>query len=106
MRIYNKSLEFVARIYMLIQQNHNLSKDYSLCDQIKRSSVSVATNISEGYCRSKKQFKNYLDISKGSTNETNTLLQIIELVYPINTLILQEEYDHLGKQISAFSSTF
>jgi four helix bundle protein len=106
LRIYLKAVELVGRIYNLIKKNQNLSKDFSLCDQLKRASVSVVANISEGYARSKKQFKNYLEIAKGSDNEVITLLDIIKLVYGINTDELQNEYNILAKQITAFSNSF
>lgn len=103
LRIYKKALELVVKIYQLINNHPKLARDYSLNDQIKRAAVSVAANISEGYCRSKKQFQNYLSISSGSANETNTLLQIINLIYDIDTAYLQNEYILLGKQINSFS---
>ncbi len=106
LRIYQKSLNLVKDIYLLIKNNQKLSKDYSLCDQIKRASVSVPANISEGFFRSKKQTKNYLEISSGSTNEVVTQLKIIFMVYEIDTNKLQEEYTILGKQINSFSSKF
>lgn len=34
----------------------------------------------------KKQFKNYLVIAKGSTNEITTLLEIIQLVYKLRQM--------------------
>lgn len=102
--IYQKALKLVGDIYNLIKSNDTLGKDFSLCDQLKRASVSVAANISEGYCRTKKQFKNYLSIASGSANEVITLLEIVELVYKSNTKSLKEEYDYLAKQISAFSN--
>jgi len=104
LRIYQKSLELIKEIYFLIKSNPKLSKDYSLCDQIKRASISIASNISEGFFRSKKQTKNFLEISSGSSNEVVTQLKIIFLVYEINTDKLQEEYIILGKQINSFSS--
>ena len=64
LRIYLKAVELVRKIYDLVKENQNLSRDFSLCDQIKRASVSVPANISEGYARSKKQFKNYLEIKR------------------------------------------
>ena len=106
LRIYQKSLELVKETYSLIKNNPKLLKDYSLCDQIKRASISVPANISEGFFRSKKQTKNYLEISSGSANEVVTHLKVIYLVYEINTDKLQEEYIILGKQINAFSSKF
>lgn len=101
--IYQKALKLVTDIYNLIKTNDYLARDFSLSDQLKRASVSVATNISEGYCRTKKQFKNYLSIASGSANEVVTLLEIVELVYKSDTKSLKEEYDYLAKQISAFS---
>ncbi len=106
LRIYQKALVLVKVVYGFIRNNPKLSRDYSLCDQIKRASVSVPANISEGFFRSKKQTKNYLEISSGSANEVITLLKIIFLVYEINTNKLQEEYTILSKQINSFSSKF
>ena len=105
LKIYQKALNLVAKIYTLININSSLKKDFSLCDQIKRAAVSVAANISEGYFRSKKQTCNYLEIASGSSNEVVTLLKIINLVYYINTEEIQNEYIILGKQINAFSSS-
>jgi four helix bundle protein len=106
LRIYKKALELVGKIYQLIKNNSELIKDFSLCDQLKRASISVITNIAEGYFRRKKQSHYYLEIASGSCNETVSLLQIVELVYKINTKNLQEEYKILGKQINSFSKTF
>lgn len=104
--IHKKALDLVEKIYNLIRQNNELSRDFSLNDQLKRAAVSVATNISEGYCQTKKHFKSYLKIASGSANEVITLLQIVEKVYKIKTNLLQEEYRILAKQISSFSTSF
>jgi len=104
--IYNKALNLVKNIYQLINNNQILKRDYSLTDQIKRSSVSVVANISEGYFRSIKQTRNYLEIASGFSNETVTLLKIIFLIYQIETKELQNEYIILGKQINSFSKSF
>lgn len=103
LRIYQKSLDLVAKIYKLIRENPALAKDFSLNDQLKRAAVSIVACIAEGYCRSKKQFQHYLDISSGSTNEMVALLQVVTNVYNINTEELQHDYKVLGKQINSFS---
>lgn len=95
----------VNSIYSIVKSNLCLKKDYSLTDQIKRASVSVATNISEGYLRSRKQTSYYLHIAAGSANEVITLLEICSLVYKIDTLSLQNKYEVLAKQITAFSKS-
>lgn len=106
LRIYKDSLLLIKEIYDLIRISGKLNKDFSLCDQIKRAAVSVSSNISEGYYRSQKVAKNYLSIASGSTNEVVTQLEIIELVYKIDTKILQEKYRVLGRQINSLSSHF
>lgn len=106
LKIYSKSLELVKKIYKLVNANLKLMKDFSLCDQMKRASVSVPANISEGFMRSKKQFQYHLDVSSGSANEMVTLLTVVSIVYDIKTIDLQEEYIYLGKQIISFSNSF
>lgn len=103
LRIYQTGLGLVLEVYRLIQRNDKLAKDWSLCDQIKRASVSVVANIAEGYLRSKKQFKNYLQIASGSANEVIAHLQVITKVYGIKTDSVQEPYRVLARQIGAFS---
>lgn len=103
--IYKKAIYLVKLVYQLINTNLKLKNDFSLSDQLKRASVSVAANIAEGYFRSRKQTKNYLEISSGSTNEMVTLLIIVYEVYNIETQNLQNEYTILGKQINSFSKS-
>lgn len=103
LRVYQIALMLVKEVYTLIHSNDKLKRDFSLCDQIKRAAVSVPCNISEGYCRTKKQSKHYLLIAIGSANEVRTLLEIISLLYSINTEKLQDQYNQLGKQINSLS---
>lgn len=67
--IYRKSLELVKKTYLLIKSNPNLMKDFSLCDQMKRACVSIPSNLSEGFMRSKKQFQYHLNVASGSSNK-------------------------------------
>ncbi len=98
-------MELVAKVYILIKNNPQLAKDFSLNDQLRRAAISIVANIAEGYCRTKKQFQNYLQIASGSANETVALLQIITLVYKVETSELQNEFKILGKQINSFSNS-
>lgn len=103
LRVYQKALQLAAEVYFFIRNNPVIAKDYSLADQLKRAAVSIVANIAEGYCRSKKQYQNYLQIASGSSNEVIALLQIIALIYKVDTTLLQAEFRSLGKQINAFS---
>lgn len=52
---------------------------FGLTSQIRRSAVSIPSNIAEGAGRSSKNvFRNFLEISNGSINELKTQLEISE----------------------------
>lgn len=72
LKIWQKSIDLTEQAYQIISDFPN-SEKYGLVDQIKRSAVSVPSNIAEGSGRnSNKDFSRFLSISKGSLNELNT----------------------------------
>lgn len=73
---WKESISFVEDIYTLTKQLPDTEK-FGLTSQLKRASVSIPTNISEGAARStKKEFVYFLYISSGSLSEIDTLLTI------------------------------
>jgi four helix bundle protein len=49
--------------------------DFSMVDQIRRASVSIMSNIAEGFNRGgDKEFVQFLAVAKGSTGEVQSLL--------------------------------
>jgi four helix bundle protein len=73
---WRKSMDLVVVVYELTR-TFPLDEMYALTSQIRRASVSVPSNISEGAAgRSAIQFRNYLSIAIGSLNEISTQLEI------------------------------
>ena len=103
--VWQKSRELVREIYTLTNKG-DFSKDYSLKDQIRRASVSVASNVAEGFGRGgNKEFIQFLSISKGSLYELRTQLYIaIDLEYISETEFstLNNLIDEVGKLINGF----
>lgn len=76
LKVWQKSLDLVESIHQLVF-NFPKSETYGLIDQMKRSPISVPSNIAEGARRnSNKDFSRFLSISIGSLNELNTQLII------------------------------
>jgi len=73
---WRRSMDLVVIVYELTK-TFPLDELYALTSQIRRASVSVPSNISEGAAgRSAIQFRNYLSIAIGSLNEISTQLEI------------------------------
>lgn len=83
---------FANKIYNLTKKFPNEEK-YGLTSQITRATVSVASNIAEGFDRySKKDFIKFLNIARGSISEIqNDLYIALDLKY-INQNDFQEAY--------------
>jgi four helix bundle protein len=79
LKVYQRALDFSVNIIEVIDEIDTPRKHYRLIEQLESSCTSVALNISEGKGRySKKEFKQFLYIARGSLYETVTMLQIFK----------------------------
>jgi len=99
----------VRRIYALTR-NEGLKRDFGLCDQIQRSSISVMTNIAEGFERTGSQEKiHFYNIASASEGETRSLLYVIEDNYPEyadECVAIRKETIQAGRKITGLISSF
>jgi four helix bundle protein len=73
---WQKARELTKRVYLCTAKG-GFSKDFGLRDQIRRASVSVMSNIAEGFERgSRAEFHQFLVIAKGSCAEVRAQLYI------------------------------
>lgn len=73
---WQKSRELTKQIYAMTSKG-SFARDYGLKDQIRRASVSIMSNIAEGFERSGTgEFAQFLAIAKGSAGEVRSQLYV------------------------------
>lgn len=80
--VWHRSMDLVEEVYRLIRFLPK-EENYALADQMRRSAVSIPSNIAEGHGReSITDFKRFILIAQGSRTELETQLEIcIRLKY-------------------------
>lgn len=74
--VWKKSLVLVAEVYKLTQ-SFPREEQFGLSSQLRRASVSVISNIAEGFARSSEiETKRFLEISRSSLVEVDTQIEI------------------------------
>src|SRR5712691_301168 len=74
--VWQMAIALVKQIY-LVTNAGALKTDFGLKDQIRRASVSIPTNVAEGFERaSRKEYLQFLNIAKGSAGEWRSLLRV------------------------------
>lgn len=76
LKVWRDARALVREIYGVTKQGP-FRRDFSLRDQITRAAVSTMSNIAEGFERgSRKEFIQFLNISKGSNGELRSQLYV------------------------------
>ena len=89
--VWQKSVNLCTKIYQ-ITNNFPKTEIYGLTSQIRRSAISIPSNIAEGHCRGRKEYIQFLKIAFGSGGELETQLMIsLNIKY-----LTQKEYDSLN----------
>ncbi len=88
--VWKRAVELSVKIYSLTNSFPSEEK-FGLVSQIRRSAVSVASNIAEGAGRgTDKDFAHFLTISAGSSFEIETQLLIAQKIGFISLIEFQE----------------
>ncbi len=112
LKIWNQSIQLVTKIYKLTESfpNHEL---YGLTSQIRKSAVSIPSNIAEGAARnSTKEYINFLSIAQGSCSELETQLIIgknlryeLDVESPDNIETILEELNEISMMITGLKKS-
>jgi len=106
---WQEARSVVRQVYTLTG-SAKLKHDFGLCSQIQRSSVSVMTNLAEGFERIGGQEKlHFYNIARASGGVTRSLLYVIEDNYPEfanECVAIREETIQAGRKITGLISSF
>ena len=95
-------MNFVTKIYK-ITACFSQNEKFGLVSQMRRSAISIPSNIAEGAARnSKKEFINFLHIAQGRNAELETQLiisQNLGLIDSANNEVLLQELEEISKMI-------
>jgi len=94
---WQKARELTKAIYAL-SHDGQFARDFGLRDQIRRDSVSIMSNIAEGFGRGgNKEFIQFLSTAKGSASEVQAQLYVALDAGYIN----QEQFQKLYSETEA-----
>lgn len=95
LHVWQVAMDLVQDIYKITAQFPQ-DELYGLTSQMRRSAVSIPSNIAEGAARTgHKEFLYFLSIARGSLSELETQLQISERLGYCNYLEVSERVDEV-----------
>lgn len=91
--IWQKSMDLVSEVYKLVKKLPR-EENYALSDQIRRSAVSIPSNIAEGNSRdSTREYNYFLSVARGSIAELETQLFLTERIGYLESDDLKNAFD-------------
>ena len=73
--VWQRAMEFTATVYQIVKRFPR-DERFAVVSQLRRSAVSVPSNIAEGHARQGREFLSFLSIARGSLAEAETQLLI------------------------------
>lgn len=100
--VWQKSMDLTVAVYRLTQ-SFPREEAFTLTSQLRRSAISIPSNIAEGQGRlNTREFRQFLGIARGSNCELQTQLEIARRLGLANSQLLNdaESLSHeIGKMI-------
>ena len=106
---YQKAKEVVKRTYKLLKK-FPAEERYAMCDQLRRASVSVTSNIAEGINRySVKDKAHFIEMAYGSLMEVSSQFEIAEELNYITSderLSMDQLIEEVARLLSGLQKTY
>ena len=105
LKVWQRAIDLTVCVYRLTQ-GFPKNEMYGLVSQLRRASVSIASNIAEGRGRlSPAEFRQFLGVALGSTFELKTQLVVAKRLELGNSASLNEACE-LGEEVSKMLTSF
>lgn len=99
--VWQKAMTFVEKVYKVVDTLPPKEK-FALADQLRRSAISIPSNIAEGQKRSgTKEVIQFSSIALGSLAEAETQLILAQRLYKVDIASQLELASEIGKMLSA-----
>ena len=106
---YQKAKEVVKRTYKLLKK-FPAEERYAMCDQLRRASVSITSNIAEGVNRyTVKDKSHFIEMSYGSLMEVSSQFEIAEDLGYISAedrLSMDQLIEEVARLLSGLQKTY
>jgi four helix bundle protein len=100
LKVWHRAVELAVSVYNITEDHKSLKKDFGLKDQMRRSAVSISSNISEGdELGTDKQAVRQFFIAKGSTAELYTQITIAHKI----GYLKEDEKDYFSNECKGIS---
>jgi len=104
LEVWKRGMEIAKMVYRLTR-DFPREELFGLTAQSRRASVSIPSNIAEGWGRGgRREFRQFIRIAQGSLKELETQLLLcseVELTSPSRTAPILEQTTILGRQLTA-----
>jgi len=105
-RAWQEARVLTKQVYTLAKTSPGLRRDRRLREQLQAASVSIMSNIAEGFSRrTAKEFTQFLFVAKGSAAEVQSLLYVVldqEYLGEREFSELYDKADEVARIISGF----
>jgi carbamoyl-phosphate synthase large subunit len=100
LKVWQQAMKLAAEVYK-ITERLPAEERFALTDQLRRSAVSIPSNIAEGQRRyGDAETRNFCSIALGSTAELETQLLLSQKLYGINISAQLASCEAVGKMLT------
>lgn len=109
LEVYRDSLRLLTKLYEFLQKVPK--SEYDSVKQLKRAGKSISAQVAEGFAKrsSELEFKRYLKIAIGSSDEVISHLRAVAITVPRlteETKIIAGEYKVISKRLNKLHSVW